>query len=265
MGVKTVITLRELNSLFPTYNFIKILPTASGIIDTTYIVHTEETVYILKKYERDISRKIESDIKLLKKLRFAGLNVPLCLDGNGTWFIYEKLEGQHPKSVRGYHIQALGRFMAKMHKGTLKLKYTSNTTTEDEVYASLKYVKANFFYYYKKFESLKNITHDYDAIIHGDIFKDNTIFNNGKIGVFDFIDSSFGSFTYDVAVALVGFDVRERHNYFINLFLINYNQKAPKKLKKSEIIKNMKTAANFFALKRVHEYKHTSKVKELLK
>jgi Ser/Thr protein kinase RdoA (MazF antagonist) len=265
MGVKTVITLRELNSLFPTYKFTKIIPTIPGIIDTTYIIHTKDAQYILKKYERDIGHKIALDIKLLDAIKSGGLNVPLFLDNNADWFIYEKLEGEHIKSVRSYHIQALARFMAQMHKETAKLEDAKGLMVEDEVSLSLKYVKANFFGNNKKFESLKYITHNHDAIIHGDIFKDNTIFNNSKIGVFDFIDSSYGSFTYDAAVALVGFDVRERHEYFINLFLINYNQKAPKKLKKSELIKNMKTAANFFALKRVYEYKNTSKVKELLK
>ncbi|WP_294967203.1 phosphotransferase, partial [Sulfurimonas sp.] len=98
-----------------------------------------------------------------------------------------------------------------------------------------------------------------------DIFKDNTIFNGKKIGVIDFIDSSCGTFSYDAAVALVGFDMRERNDYFINLFLRNYNQHAPKKLQKSEVIKKMKTAANFFALKRVHEYGNTLRAKELLK
>jgi len=54
MGVKTTITLKELNELFPTYHFTELTPTTSGIIDTTYIVHAGTTGYILKKYERDI-------------------------------------------------------------------------------------------------------------------------------------------------------------------------------------------------------------------
>ncbi|WP_294960619.1 phosphotransferase, partial [Sulfurimonas sp.] len=126
MGVKTRISLSELNRIFPAYNFTKIIPTASGIIDTTYIVYAGETDYILKRYERDIPHKIELDIKLLKELKSAGLNVPICLDKNDGWFIYEKLEGKHPINVKSYHIQALGRFMAKMHSETSKVKCTSN-------------------------------------------------------------------------------------------------------------------------------------------
>jgi len=264
MGVKTQLSLDELNELFPSYGFTQILPTASGIIDTTYIIHNETTGYILKRYERDIPRKIELDIKLLSELKSVGLNVSTCLDNNDGWYIYEKLQGKQPTSVKSYHIQALGRFMAKMHKQTSKIKCKSNVLIEDEVTESLKYVKENFFAYYKRFEFLKNFTHNHDAIIHGDIFKDNTIFNGKKIGVIDFIDSSCGTFAYDVAVALVGFDAKEHHDYYINLFLKNYNQHAPKKLSKKVVKEKMKTASNFFALKRVHEYKNTSRAKELL-
>jgi len=265
MGVKTTITLEQLNRLFPSYTFTKITPTTSGIIDTTYIAYTNTKGYIIKRYERDIPNKIELDSKLLNKLKASGLNVPICLESNDDWYIYEKLKGKQPKSVRSYHIQALGRFLAKMHNQTSKMKCDTNIIIEDEVTQSLKYVKANFFGYYKKFEFLKNFTNNHDAIIHGDIFKDNTIFNGKKIGVIDFIDSSCGTFAYDVAVALIGFDAREHHDYFINLFLLNYNQHAPKKLKKSVVKEKMKIASHFFALKRVHEYKNTSRAKELLK
>lgn len=264
MGVKTTITLQELNELFPTYSFTELSPTSSGIIDTTYIAHAGTIGYIIKKYERDIPHKIELDIKLLSNLKSAGLNVPVCLDNNDGWYIYEKLQGKQPLSVKSYHIQALGRFLAKMHKQTSKIKCDSNRIIEDEVTDSLKYTKENFFGYYKKFEFLKYFTHKHDAIIHGDIFKDNTIFEGKKIGVIDFIDSSCGTFAYDVAVALIGFDAREHHDYFINLFLKNYNQHAPKKLQKSVVKEKMKVASHFFALKRVHEYKNTLRAKELL-
>ena len=203
-------------------------------------------------------------MQLLCELKSAGLNVPMHLDNNDGWYIYEKLKGQHPKNVKSYHIQALARFMAKMHKETSKIECKTNVMIEDEVTESLQYVKENFFAYYKRFEFLKNFSHNYDAIIHGDIFKDNTIFDGKKIGVIDFIDSSCGTFAYDVAVALVGFEVKKENNYFINLFLNNYNQHAPKKLEKKLVIAKMKTAANFFALKRVHAYENTSRAKELL-
>ena len=101
-------------------------------------------------------------------------------------------------------------------------------------------------------------------MFHGDIFKDNTIFYNKHIGVIDFIDSSCGSFSFDIAVALIGFDVKVYNTYAINIFLNAYNQHAPKKISKRTIIQKMKTASHFYALKRIHTYKNTFRAKELL-
>ena len=90
------------------------------------------------------------------------------------------------------------------------------------------------------------------------------MFESKKIGVFDFIDSTCGSFCFDNAVALIGFGTKIDNNYFINLFLRTYNQRAPKKIDKDELINSMKTASSFYALKRIDKFKNTSKAKELI-
>lgn len=264
MGVVTEISFSSLKEIFPSYGFLKLTPTLSGIVDTTYIAHTKERDYILKKYERHIPTKIEEGKKLLAKLNAIGLNVPLCLDSNEGWYLYKKLKGEQPRDVMSYHIQALGRFLAQMHKESAKTNCNSNTILKMEVAKELNYTKAHFFSYYKKFEFLKNFIHKSDGVIHGDIFKDNTIFDKKKIGVIDFIDSICGSFIFDVAVALVGFDVREKNSYLINTFLIAYNQHAPKKLTIAKVKEQMSIASHFYALKRVYTYKNTHKAKELL-
>jgi len=265
MGVITKITLDELNKIFPAYNFTKITPTKSGIVDTTYRVYTQKKAYILKKYERDISSRIIQDTEILQKLNLAGLNVPICLDFSAGWYIYKMLNGSEPQDIKSYHIQALARFLASLHKQTSNVKCDSTQRFKDEILEALNYTKIHFFYYYKRFESLKEFKHKENLFIHGDIFKDNTIFNGNKIGVIDFIDSMCGTYIFDVAVALVGFGVKEKDNYKINLFLLNYNQHIQKKLIKKEILEMMQVASNFYALKRVYKYKNSFKAKELLK
>lgn len=264
MGVQTLLTLQELQTLFPHYNFVSITPTDSGIIDTTYIVTNKQTSYILKKYERDIPRKIALDCELLQTLHDSGLNVPLCIEQSADWYLYKKLKGKQPTWIKSYHIQALARFMAKLHTLTQKTPCTSNTMIETEVLEALAFTKKHFFTYYKQLEFLKHFSHKEDYLIHGDIFKDNTIFHHHKIGVIDFIDSSCGSFSFDCAVALVGFDAREHHHYFINIFLKSYNQHAPQKISKKVLLQKMKTASHFYALKRIYKYKNTFRAKELL-
>ena len=262
MGIKTKIALDKLNKIFPPYDFKKLIPTTSGIIDTTYIVFTDKSGYILKKYERDISEKIESDKKLLNELKSVGLNVPTCIAESGEWFLYEKLDGVQPKVVKSYHIVALGRFLATLHQHTYKKDCSCKFIDSYEIDKLLKYTKNNFFSHYKKFQFLEFFKMKNDGFIHGDIFKDNTVFDGYKIGVFDFIDSGCGSFSFDCAVGLVGFN--SPSNFYINLFLNAYNQKAPKKLDKKELLSQIKIASKFYALLRINKYKNTKSAKELM-
>lgn len=264
MGVKTKITLKELNQIFSSYNFTKIEPTSDGIVDTTYILSTKDKEYILKKYERDISQKVELDAKLLRDLKSASLNVPICLDAKDGWYIYEKLQGQTPKNISTFHIQSLARFLSSLHRHTHKKEFPTSFLQGYDLRKILNYIKSNHYAYYKKLQHLRGLKMQNDGLIHGDIFKDNTVFNGYKIGVFDFIDAGYGSFVFDAGVALLGFNVKKNHNYRINLFLKTYNQKAPNKLNKKELVDAIAIAEKFYALLRINEYKNTKKAKELL-
>ena len=257
LGVKTKLTINEANKLFKGFHFTKLTPTTSGIMDTTYITEN----HIIKKYERVVD--VDADNRLLAKLKNAGLNTPTCQEQNGEWFLYEKLKGDEPKNIQTYHIVALARFLVKFHSLTYQQCRKKKMIQKDEVKQLLSYTKQNFFLYYKKLQPLQNYNSQTDGLIHGDIFKDNTLFDKQKIAVFDFIDSACGSFSFDAAVCLVGFGAR-KNNYFINLFLKTYNQKAPRKLSKKEILKEIDMACGFYALKRIEGSKNTKKAKELL-
>lgn len=265
MGVKTTITLDELNALFKTYDFISIKATTNGVIDTTYLVYTRESGYILKKYERDISTKIDEDIRLLNELKSAGLNVPRCIEASGEWYLYEMLSGESPRVIKSYHIQELARFLSNFHKHTYSSCLQKAFIDEHDIYDDMAYAKKSFYYHFKRVEFLKVHKSRNDGKIHADIFKDNTVFDGKKIGVFDFIDSVDGSFVFDVAVALVAFDSFKHGEYFINLFINTYNQKAPKKLNKKELLANMRVARALYSVKRIGMYKNVKKANELLR
>lgn len=264
MGVKTSLSLDALNKLFASYKFSSLVATDSGIIDTTYIASAAQTSYILKKYERDIAHKIEEDKALLEMLQLWGLNVPRCIESSEGWHLYEKLHGTQPKHIRSYHIQALARFLAKMHQCTYKKKSPHKMIDQEDITSNLMYAKQNFYAYYKKLQSLQGYKAKEDGIIHGDIFKDNTVFDGEKIGVFDFIDSACGSFALDMGIALLGFDAKKHQMFFVSLLLRTYNQHAPKKLTKKELLASLDTASQFYTLKRIVHFKNTKKAKELM-
>jgi homoserine kinase type II len=265
MGIKTKISLEELNDIFKGYNFTKLIPTSSGVVDTTYIAHTNNTAYIVKRYERDIEKKVDADKKLLEYLGAKNLEVSQHIKEQKKWHLYKKLNGTQPTHIRSFHISSLARFMASMH--LLTYKQTNGYIFLDAYNTKkyLKYLKSNFFLYYKKLSFLKHYKQRCDGIIHGDIFKDNTLFDGLKIAVFDFIDAGCGSFVFDIAVALVGFGVSEKKSFYIELFLNTYNQKSVKKISKDELLKEMKNASAFYALLRIQNHKNTKKAKELIK
>ena len=258
MGVITHISLEEVKELFPSFNIKTLTPTDSGIMDTTYI--TDE--FIVKKYEREIDTN--ADIKLLETLSSSSLPVPRCLAQNAEWFLYKKLKGTQPRTIKTYHIQALSRFLAKLHTQTQNMKYNTHFINNYNLVEILSFLKSNHYFYYKKLQTLSLYNPKNDGFIHGDIFKDNTLFDGEKIAVFDFIDGGCGEFIFDMAVCLVAFDAKKHSHYFINLFLNTYNQRAPKKIKKAELIKTMKIASAFYALLRIEKYRNPRKAKELL-
>jgi homoserine kinase type II len=263
MGVVTPTTLQRVQELFPSYNLLTLEPTSDGVVDTTYIVSNRQKSYILKHFERDISAKIIADTKLLSKLFEANLNVPILLASNKGWYLYKKLDGTLPTWINAHHIVSLARFMAKMHSLTKKMPSSRDFMKNYDIKGILSYTKKHHYGYFKKLSFLEDFEMHKDGLIHGDIFKDNCVYEGSTLGIFDFIDSGDGEFLFDVAVALSAFNPKNSP-LFLNLFLKTYNQKAPKKLKKEELKAMIESASAFYALLRIEKYKNCIKAKELL-
>ncbi len=258
MGVQRELTLQEAQQLFCDFEIKSLSPTKDGVMDTTYL----SKHYVLKYYEREMGEKILQDAERLEKLSQAQLNTPRYLAQSQGWHLYTRLQGQTPKSTQLYHIQSLARFMAKMHQETSQHHCSKLFLEQYQLKKTLTSLKKEFFYYYKKFQTLQDIKERNDGFIHGDIFCDNTLFEGKKIAVFDFIDGACGAFSFDIAVALVAFNPHKRHS-FTQLFLNTYNQKAPKKIHKEELQAQIKIAAKLYALLRIQKHKTTTKAKQL--
>ena len=257
MGVKSTLSLKEAQALFPEYSLTQLTPTTSGIVDTTYMSKN----YILKKYERPITEMIKEDSWRLERLHAEGLNVPRLLAQSDEWYLYEKLQGKSPSTIHYYHVQALARFMAKLHMQKLpaQKKFIESYAVEKKLLALTK----TSYVYYKKMLPLKDFQESCDGFIHGDIFRDNTVFYGEKIAVFDFIDGGLGSFAFDIAVALLSFNPKNKSSHN-RLFLSTYNQHAPKKIAIKALHKHREIASLFYALLRISSGQNIARVKELL-
>ena len=260
MGVKTQITLQKVEELFPEFSFKYLIESSSGVQDTTYI----SDLYIIKKYERKIDKKIAQEIRTLQELRKIGLNVSLFLAESKGWYLYEKLRGESPQSIKFFHIQALARTLSKLHRYTKYDKNRDNFLAQYQIKEYLQGSKKKFYFYYKKMQALENYTMPNDGFIHGDLFRDNTLFENEKIALLDFIDGGNGSFVFDMAVSLLSFNPHKKRS-FLRLFLNTYNQNALKKVSLQELEKNIAIAAKLYGLLRIIDSKNIIRAQELAK
>jgi homoserine kinase type II len=227
-------------------------------MDTTYLLEN----YILKHYEREVSKKLLQESQLLQSLQKAKCNTPTLLAVSEGWHLYRRLKGEVPKSISYFHIQAVARFLAKFHSITSKEKFQGTFLESYPLHEMLHFTKQHHYFYYKKLHSLKHLQLQNDGFIHGDLFKDNTLFDGEQIGVFDFIDGGVGAFSFDVAVALLSFNPHKRKSYRA-LFLRTYNQHAPKKITDKTLSKEIADGAKLYALLRIQKYKNIKKAKEL--
>jgi len=262
MGVKTTLTLQEAKELFPSYEFIDIIPTQYGIIDTTYIVKNATCEYILKRYEREIEKKIATHNALLTLLSTSHLNTPKLLDKNQKWYLYTKLNGEIPTNIKLTHIKKVANFMAEFHNISKNFKTASHFISTNIIDKYLETVKKNHYFYYKKLSCLHALKQKEDGFIHGDLFRDNTLFEEKKIAVFDFIDGGLGAFSFDIAVALLSFNPKNRPLYRA-IFLQTYNQRAKKKITKKTLQKELFIASKFYALLHIIHDKNRRRAKKL--
>jgi len=263
MGIKTDIALQELQKHFFAFEIQQLQATTDGIMDTTYIAIGKKASYILKKYEREIPKKIAFDTELLKHLHTKGLNVSYLLAESQPWYLYKKLKGKTPTTIHLYHLQILGRSIAKLHQQTQIFTEQSNFIDN---YPLKNYLRASLkisFYYYKKLSSLTTYKQECNGFIHGDIFKDNTLFDKNSVALFDFIDGGCGSFAFELGVIEISFNPKQKKS-FTKMLLRTYNQNAPKKITPQELALAVTNAAKLYGLLRISHHKNTKRSKELL-
>lgn len=251
MGIKREISLDKVNKLFPNYIFTNIIQTTDGIMDTTFILIANEKKFILKYYERDLKEKIILIGILLEKLKNNNLNVSTLIEFNDGWYLYTFLNGSHKKILTISEISLLGSFLASFHNLTYHYKDLDSFLKKKEIKENLNIIKKKSFLHFKKLCYLQNLNIKIDGFIHGDLFKDNVVFDQyqNKIGVFDFIDGGSGNFIFDCGIALYGFNINENQNFFIRVFLNAYNQKTIRKINKKELMQHYKYAKNFYQMK----------------
>ncbi len=160
---------------------------------------------------------------------------------------YSFLEGKSPQKPNTNQIKKIAQFLAHFHTISPKIgRWSKGFYTHKSMKKMLIDAPSEF---QKRYELVKNIPLFCDGLIHGDLFPDNSKFVGDELsGVFDFIDSSIGDFSFDLAVVANSWC----NKYNIDILLDSYNSSTPKTVSKNSLLNMMKFAALFYALQRFH-------------
>ena len=258
MGVKTTLSLETLQTLFLHHDFRQITPTREGIIDTTYFVSSNTETFILKRFEDANPEEVLQEQQLLRRLQQCGLKVSQHLESKKEWHLYTKLSGSMLKHPTPLQLQHLGKDIAKMHQclqGTLGLQAMMTPQQRDQM---LQQVKNKNYALYKSVSPLQTLELKAEVLVHGDLFRDNVLFEGNHVGIIDFIDAGSATRLFDLGVAALSFASSSRAE--LGLFLKAYNQNTIQKISLPVLCSAIKDAARFYTLKRttagVRDYRH---------
>ncbi len=180
------------------------IPFEFGHTDEVYLC---EDGTVLKLFNRASRKQIKQEIKLLNELKH--LRVPRVLGEIFTCreklaLKYTKLEGKSIKKLNETQLKELAKFLREFHK--LKLK-----SNNPQLFAKQRVEELVLCSKDKRlievFNSL-SIEPTKECVIHGDLFWDNVVFDENRLGgVFDFIDSCEGDPLFELAVVSFSFDL----------------------------------------------------------
>lgn len=270
MGVRTTITLDEVNSLLFSYNisFEKLVATLDGISDTTYVLYdSKDKRYIFKIYESASREKLNNEVELLNSL--VALPTPRFLLSTTnretykgkTIGLFSYLEGASLKMLPSLNqISQIGYFLGSFHKQTeKKVSINKNVFTSERLKQMFvgvqefdcdEHMKQQFKQCY---DLVKDVHLSENGVIHGDLFLDNTKFVDEKLtAVFDFIESCNGSFLFDLSVVVNSWCFDDNYLFkktHLEALLDEYNRSFGREVNVVELKEAMLFASLFYALK----------------
>jgi homoserine kinase type II len=196
MGVKTVIALEDLPSALSVISFEASM---DGVMDSVYFLNGDR---VLKIFENANEDTVTEELKLLAHCGTLPIAAPLgemvriC---NKPALIYHRCHGKSLKSAEINEIRVIGTFLRSFH--TLTATRQSTNERLFEKYRLEEMIRESDMAIFDTLFKKINLTLRNDGIIHGDLFLDNTLFEEGRLScVIDFTQACNGDFLFDLAV-----------------------------------------------------------------
>ena len=197
MGVKSVITLDDLPQ---SLEITSLEASIDGVMDSVYFLNGER---VLKIFETAETEAVEEERKLLALCETLPLAKPigevLSICGKPA-LIYRRCGGKSLKSAGVAEIRQIGAFLRGFHTQTAA-QQSSNEKLFEKSRLKQMIQESNVEIFDTLFKRIDLILRN-DGIIHGDLFLDNALFEEGRLScVIDFTQACNGDFLFDLAVA----------------------------------------------------------------
>jgi len=219
MGVKTTLSVKEVSAII---SCTVLTPTEHGVSDSVYL--TDQGV--LKLFESASKDAVLEERNLLLNLS----HLPVTKHNSDIFFLqkkpcvlYEKLKGESLIHADNHHVIQIAEFMRCFHQQTAGITSTNTPLFESaRLQALIK--RTQYLPFQRIFDSI-DLELSCDGVIHGDLFLDNVLFDNGELsGVFDFIEACEGDFLFDLAVVAVSWCLGTKDAYAkVTILLTHYN------------------------------------------
>jgi homoserine kinase type II len=224
MSVFTPVSFEELSQWivdYPVGELKSIKGIASGITNTNYFVTTHQGRYVLTLFEEHSVDELPFFLNLMRHLAERGIPCPhpvqrrdgLVLDElNGKpAALVTCLLGSDIEEPEASHCEKVGRVLADMHlKGRDFAERNHDTRdltwrlkTADTVLKFLDLSDQTMMKSVLAEQASMDLSDLPSGIIHADLFRDNVLFNGSEVGgIIDFYYACYGSFIYDLAIAV---------------------------------------------------------------
>ena len=219
--------IHQLLNLFHDIHLNEFQGITGGVENTNYRVSTTRGDYVLTLFEHHQANEVEDFVRLATFLQHQGVRVPAPLaDAQGIWLHTLKgrpailcplLPGHHPQHIHADHCWQVGHKLASIHQlsGDLdqprkndkgfdwwKSTYTALLSSLDgNSYSIMSKEMSWQFNHRDVWRKLPS------GWIHGDLFRDNTLFQAGEAGkpeqlsaILDWYNACEGVWIYDLAV-----------------------------------------------------------------
>lgn len=284
MSVFTTLSLDEVNEWLRDFSIgklVKLKGIAAGITNTNYFVITDTQKYVLTIFEKHTAEELPYFVNLMAHLANYGVPCPSPVpDQHGVALHLLKgkpalmvtcLNGEDVATPNMAQVKAVASTLAKMHLAGERFKETGINqrgqdwfdSTAKMVMPKLEAADATLLTSELNFQKSLNVADLPHGVIHGDLFRDNVLFDGDTLGGFiDFYYACSDILAYDVAIAMNewclhhnGSDLGSIDHDKANAFLAAYQALRPFTQQEHKLwLAMLRRAALRFWLSRLHDF-----------